>query len=233
MSKLPYFPLDAKEFALDEKLERLRDWENYKYLGILVTIWAHLWMNPVKRGHFLEQFNGKTQAIPDEIIAKKLHLTPSQWAETKQKLTQDVPILKIGKLQEIYSKRQSKHKTFYRLYQKSSQNERNLNANPSKLEHKENRREENRIEVKGIGIELKVSKDEYEEVKKIFPTLDHDTELVKANHHRKKNPSKAKKPDDYKFLFNWFQNSVKYDKEKPNARKTDTSKYPERTALNL
>jgi hypothetical protein len=236
MAKAPYFPLDAKDFILDEKLERLRDPENYKYLGILVTIWAHLWLNPVKRGHFLEQFNGKIQAIPDEIIAKKLHLTPQEWAEVKQKLTEAVPLLKIGKSKEVYSRRQSKHKTFYELYKKPSPNDdkpmaKESQPDASRIEGKVI--EGKVIEVKGIRIELNVSEKEYTELKTTFPTVDHDTELIKANHYRKKNPTKAKKPDDYKFLFNWFQNSKKFDKEKPNGRKTDTSKYPESTPLNL
>ena len=158
-----------------------------------------------------------------------MHLTPQQWAETKQKLTEEIPLLKLGKSSEVYSKRQSKYKSKFEIYG-------NYRGNLAETERKPSGKkvDGNIIRTRrGIELELEVEEEVYGNLCKIFPKIDHEQELLKADQWLKDQPTEKKKRNHHRFLRNWFERAQNNLKEKPNARKTDTSKYPERTPLNL
>ncbi len=147
MSKLPYFPLDARDYLLDDKLPSL----SYEERGLLMDLWCHMWINKVKRGHLLNRENGSITGFSDQQIANILRIKVDAVAPLKQKLSKEVPILVIGKYGELYSERLSKYKTQYELYEKpsgknrkSSGNHRNLseqNIIRKELEYNKNNKE--------------------------------------------------------------------------------------------
>jgi hypothetical protein len=217
MAKLPYFPFDADEYLRDPKVERLRSWEQYKYLGILQTLWSYLWRNPVKRGHLLEKINGKIQPIPDEVIAKMIHLTPEQWRESRGKLADELCFLKVGKHGELFSPRQSNYKTEWELRHKSTRSERNSNATRTRL---------NIIRIRrGIELELEVEEEYYGDLVQTFPGLDHEQELLDADAWHKAQPRGKKKKNHHAFFRNWLQRDYKKLQEKSHARSSSSKRY--------
>lgn len=218
MAKLPYFPFDPFEYITDTKIQRL----NHEELGILQLIWAYLWINPVRRGHFLESFNGSIQSIPDDIIAEKLRLTPEKWAEIKKKLVTHVPVLKIGKLGEVYSKRLSNYKTKYELYEKPIRKDSETHRNLSETHRKPSGQNRIRIRIRnGIELELEIEEEYFGNLCKVYPNLNHEEELLKADSWHKAQPKHLKKKNHHKFLNNWFARAAK---EKKNGKPTPTSK---------
>lgn len=104
----PYFQFYAGEFLEDEKIKVL----SLEERGALVTLWAQMWVNGVKRGTLLLT---KNLPIPDEEIAYTLKLSNENFLKIKSKFVDELEILKIGKRKELYSERLRKFKTRWEL----------------------------------------------------------------------------------------------------------------------
>jgi len=161
VAKLPYFPLDPVEYLLDEKIESLELEEE----GALLRLWCYMWVNKIKRGHL---FYSPKIPISDEQIAKRLRISPERWQKIKEKFV-DIKLIRIGKFGEYYSRRQSKYKTKYELYDKEDYEIRKKFRKDSEniQKHSENIQNGIRIRIKGEGkgkecldeLEVKRSKD--------------------------------------------------------------------------
>lgn len=119
--KAPYFPLYASELLCDPKTIQLSNEE----LGMLIRLWAWMWINDVQRGSLLIEWK---VPMPDETISKLVGLGLSDFQKLNLKLTDQLHILKRGKYGELYSKRLRNHKTKYELYDKQTETKRKRNG---------------------------------------------------------------------------------------------------------
>lgn len=197
MAKVPYFPLNAQEYLLDEKIEEL----TLKEQGALINLWCWMWINKIKRGHLFfeektidktidkisknDQQNAKklksesktTCKIPinDQKIAGKLQTSVKKWEKIRGRLL-ETGILKIGKDKELYSERLSNYKTKYELYDKDKvrdEGDRKTNDSVTESEADSNRIELNRIESNRIELNLSESENvpKAENPENPFPSL--------------------------------------------------------------
>lgn len=141
----PWFKLYAQEFLCDEKVKFL----SLEERGALVTLWAHMWCNGIKRGCL---FLTKKTPLPDEEIAHILKLSLDNFLKIKVKFTKELSILKIGKFGELYSKRLRKYRTPWELY--GGQKE--TKQKPKRIQKEKKPKTEVEVELES---ELEVEKD--------------------------------------------------------------------------
>lgn len=120
----PYFPIYASELLTDERIAELTDAE----LGVLVKLWAKMWINGIERGTLLFS---KTKPISDEQIAKFLQKNLEETQKILHRLVVEVGILKRGKFGELFSKRLRNFKTEWELRQSKLKNSSRRNVRHS------------------------------------------------------------------------------------------------------
>ena len=113
-NKAPWFKFFADQYIIDPTIQAM----TLEQKGICQTLYAHMWMNPVKRGHL---YLDKNIPIPDEQIAKTiLGISLTKWKHTyssphfKKKI-------KRGKKNQWYAPWLCKQKTKHELYGKQSE----------------------------------------------------------------------------------------------------------------
>lgn len=169
----PWFPLYASELLTDEKTEMLEDAE----LGIVIRLWSKMWINGVERGTLL--LDEKTP-IPDEKIAKFLHRSLEEWLQIKEKLVNQIMIIKVGENGELYSKRLRNFKTKWELYGDSKRKIPESKKTPKRKIPERNRTTE-------LEVELEVESEvELEKNKRYLPLSENLKQLIHKNNPRAK-----------------------------------------------
>lgn len=138
----PWFPLYASELLEDEKsaIEVL----THQEIGIVIRLWAKMWLNGVERGVLYLKEN---TPMTDEQIAKFLHLPIEEWGQIKEKLVGQVGILKVGDDGELYSKRLRNFKTKWEIYGTAKRKIPESKRNPKRKILERNRTTEVEVEV--------------------------------------------------------------------------------------